>query len=101
VHPNPRVAMRGEEMGFLRDRGPGGTHHTMREQPFSFGEDFWTETDTGEKELDLKRDGRTVAPITKAFATPLRERFSIEIAPDEDDALILARTVCIDRMGHR
>jgi uncharacterized protein YxjI len=30
-----------------------------------------------------------------------RETYGIEIAPDEDDALILAATVCIDGMADR
>jgi uncharacterized protein YxjI len=34
----------------LRDRGgPGGTRYTMREKMFSIGDDFWIETDSGER----------------------------------------------------
>jgi uncharacterized protein YxjI len=94
--------------------------------------------------MEIERDGRGVATVTKALLAPLRERFSIdvadggdmeasgnivdheysierggdqvaevskrwlnmrdtygiEIAEDEDDALILAVTVCIDQMSH-
>jgi len=94
--------------------------------------------------MEIERDGHTVATVKKALITPLRERFSIEVAGGEDmesngdivdheyaitrggdrvaqvskrwfrmrdaygieieerddDALILAITVCIDQMSH-
>jgi uncharacterized protein YxjI len=94
--------------------------------------------------MEIERDGETVATIAKALLTPLRDRFSIdvadgedmeakgnivdheysinrrgdqvaqvskdwfrmrdsygiEIAADENDALILAVAVCIDQMSH-
>jgi len=167
-------------MGLLRNRGPEGTRYTMREKLFSIGDDFWIETDGGEKafkvngkafrlretfvlespsgeelftikekklsirdKMEIEHDGKTVATIKKALISPLRERyeieveggpdmeakgnivdhefkferdgdkvaevskrwlrvrdtFGVEVAPDQDDALILACTVCIDAMG--
>ena len=167
-------------MGLLRNRGPQGTRYTMREKMFAIGDDYWIETETGERALkvngkalrirdtlvlespageelftiqekklsvrdkmEIERDGRTVATIKKALVSPLRDRFSIEVdggpdleakgnivdheyefkrggdkvaevskrwfrmrdtygievAPDVDDALILACTVCIDQMS--
>jgi uncharacterized protein YxjI len=94
--------------------------------------------------MEIERDGKAVAAVRKAFMTPLRDRFSIEveggesmeakgdivdheytierggakvaevskrwfrmrdtygieIAEAQDDALILAVTVCIDQMSH-
>ncbi|MFL5928682.1 MAG: LURP-one-related/scramblase family protein [Gaiellaceae bacterium] len=168
-------------MPLLRGRrgDDGGTKYQMREKLFSIGDDYWIETDAGqrafkvdgkalrlrrtlvletpeghevftiqEKKLSLRdkmaieRDGRTVATVRKALVTPLRDRFSvdveggedmeakgnivdheytiergghkvaeaskrwfrvrdtygIEIAEGQDDALILAITVCIDQM---
>jgi len=164
----------------LRDRGgPEGTRYTMREKMFSIGDDFWIETEGGERafkvngkalriretlvvegpsgeelftiqekklsvrdKMEVERGGRTVATIKKALVG-LRDRYSIEVeagghlsakgnvvdheyeierdgekvaevskrwfrvrdtygievAPGQDDALILAVTVCIDRMG--
>jgi uncharacterized protein YxjI len=164
----------------LRDRGgPEGTRYTMREKLFSIGDDFWIETQDGERALKVngkalrlretlvlespsgeelftvqekklsvrdkmhvEHDGRTVATVKKALVG-IRDRFSIEIegggelhakgnvvdheykierdgdtvaevskrwfrvrdtygievAPGQDDALILALTVCIDQMG--
>ncbi len=170
-------------MPLLRGRrdDDGGTTYQMREKLFAIGDDYWIETDGGERvfkvngkalrirdtfvletpsgdelftiqEKKLQRarqDGdrarrHTVATVKKALISPLRDRFSIdvedgedmeakgnivdheykierggdrsaevskrwfrvrdtygiEIAPEQDDALILAVTVCIDQMTH-
>ncbi|HEX2346409.1 MAG TPA: LURP-one-related family protein [Gaiellaceae bacterium] len=36
-------------MGLLRNRGPQGTRYTMREKLFAIGDDFWIETEGGER----------------------------------------------------
>ncbi len=170
-------------MGLLhRHEDLGGTRYQMREKLFAIGDDFWIETEGGqrafkvngkalriretfvlespsgeelfkiqEKKLHIRdtmkieRNGDTVATVKKALITPLHDRFSIEIedggelsakgnivdheyeieregkkvaeiskrwfriretygieiAPGENDALILAAAVCIDEMaGH-
>jgi uncharacterized protein YxjI len=167
-------------MGFLHRHEMGGTRYRMREKLFAIGDDFWIETEDGQKAfkvdgkalrvrktfilktpdgedlfkiqerkltirdtMKIERDDETVATIKKALITPLRDRFSIElekgddlsakgnivdheyeierdgdkvaevskrwfrirdtygieIAPGQDDALILAATVCIDEMS--
>ncbi len=170
-------------MGLLhRHNEVDGTRYQMREKLFSIGEDYWIQTEGGqrafkvngkalriretfilespsgeelfkiqEKKLHIRdtmkveHDGDTVATIKKALITPLRDRFAIEledggelsakgnivdheyeierdgnkiaeiskrwfrirdtygieIAPGENDALILAATVCIDEMADR
>ena len=170
-------------MGFLRrDDQPAGTRYQMREKLLSIGDDFWIETDSGERvfkvngkalrirstfilenpsgdelfkiqkrelrirdTMKVERDGDTVATVKKALVTPFRDRFSvelegggelsakgnvvdhefeierdgdkvaeiskrwfrvrdtygIEVAPGQNDALILALTVCIDEMARR
>jgi len=166
----------------LRDRrGDDGTKYQMREKLFAIGDDYWIETDGGERvfkvngkalrirdtfvletpegdelftiqekklsvrdKMEIEREGHTVATVKKALVSPLRDRFSIdvddgedieatgnivdheykierggdkvaevskrwfrmrdtygiEIASGQDDALILAVTVCIDQMTH-
>ena len=161
---------------------PAGTRYQMREKLFAIGDDFWVETEGGQRAfkvdgkalrvrstfilespsgeelvkiqektlrvrdtMEIEHNGDTVATVKKALVTPLRDRFSIdlkdggelsakgnivdheyeierdghkiaeiskrwfrvrdtygiEIAPGENDALILAATVCIDEMaGH-
>ncbi|HUA02426.1 MAG TPA: LURP-one-related family protein [Solirubrobacteraceae bacterium] len=170
-------------MGFLhRHDEPDGTRYQMREKLFAIGDDFWIETDGGDRAfkvngkalrarstfilespsgdelfkiqekklrihdtMEIEHDGDTVATIKKALVTPFRDRFSIEcengdelsakgnvvdhefeierngkkvaeiskrwfrvrdtygieVAPGENDALILAATVCIDEMAGR
>jgi uncharacterized protein YxjI len=170
-------------MGFLhRDDEPAGTRYRMREKLLSIGDDFWIETEGGERAfkvdgkalrarstfilespsgdelfkiqerelrvrdtMKVQRSGDTVATVKKALVTPFRDRFTvaleaggelsakgnvvdhefeierdgekiaeiskrwfrlrdtygIEIAPAQDDALILALTVCIDEMARR
>ena len=170
-------------MGLLRrHEGLGGARYQMREKIFAVGDDFWIETEDGQRAfkvdgkalrirntfiletpsgeelfkiqekklrvrdtMEIERDGETVATIKKALITPLRDRFAIdvegggelsakgnivdheyeierggdkiaevskrwfrvrdtygiEVAPGENDALILAATVCIDEMAGR
>ena len=49
-------------------------------------------------EYEIKRDGEKVAEISKRWLR-VRDAYGIEVAPGEDDALILALAVCIDQMG--
>ena len=51
-------------------------------------------------EYEIERDGQKVAEISKRWFR-VRETYGIEIAPGENDALILAATVCIDEMAGR
>jgi uncharacterized protein YxjI len=167
-------------MPLLRRRDEAaGTRYQMREKVFAIGDDFWVETEDGQRAfkvdgkalrvrstfilespageelfkiqekavrvrdtMEIERDGDTVATIKKALVSPLRDRFSIdlkdggdlsakgnivdheyeierdgqkiaevskrwfriretygiEVAPGEDDALIIAVAVCIDEM---
>jgi uncharacterized protein YxjI len=169
-------------MGLLRrHKGVGGARYRMREKLFAIGDDFWIETEDGERAykvdgkalrirstfvmespsgeelfkiqerklrvrdtMEIEHDGETVATIKKALISPLRDRFTIyleddgelnvkgnvvdheyeiereghkvaevskrwlrvrdtygiEIAPEENDALILAASVCLDEMAH-
>ena len=51
-------------------------------------------------EYEIERDGNKVAEISKRWFR-IRDTYGIEVAPGENDALILAATVCIDEMaGH-
>jgi uncharacterized protein YxjI len=105
-------------MGFLhRHEDADPTRYRMREKLFAIGEDFWIETEGGERAfkvdgkalrlrdtfvlkdatgedlfkaqakklrihdtMKIERDGDTVATIKKALVAPLRDRFSISLA---------------------
>jgi uncharacterized protein YxjI len=49
-------------------------------------------------EYKIERDGHKIAEISKRWFR-VRETYGIEVAPGENDALILAATVCIDEMS--
>jgi uncharacterized protein YxjI len=51
-------------------------------------------------EYEIERDGDKVAEISKRWFR-VRETYGIEIAPGENDALIVAAAVCIDEMARR
>jgi uncharacterized protein YxjI len=50
-------------------------------------------------EYEIERDGDTVATVSKRWFR-VRDTYGVEIAPGEDDALVLAITVCIDALSH-
>jgi uncharacterized protein YxjI len=49
-------------------------------------------------EYEIERDGDTVATVSKRWFR-VRDTYGVEIAPGQDDALILAITVCMDTMA--
>jgi uncharacterized protein YxjI len=51
-------------------------------------------------EYEIERDGEKVAAVSKRWFR-IRDTYGIEIAPGENDPLILAATVCIDEMSGR
>ena len=51
-------------------------------------------------EFEIERDGDKIAEISKRWLR-VRDTYGIEIVPGQDDALILALTVCIDEMARR
>jgi uncharacterized protein YxjI len=51
-------------------------------------------------EYEIERDGNKVAEISKRWFR-VRDTYGIEIGPGENDALIVAATVCIDEMAGR
>ena len=50
-------------------------------------------------EYEIERDGETVATVSKRWFA-VRDTYGVAIAPGEDDALVLAITVCIDTLSH-
>jgi uncharacterized protein YxjI len=50
-------------------------------------------------EYEIERDGRTVAQVSKRWFR-VRDTYGIEVAAGENDAFLIAATVCIDQMAH-
>jgi uncharacterized protein YxjI len=62
------------------------------------GEDMEAKGNIVDHEYKIERGGDKVAEISRRWFR-IRDTYGIEIAPGQDDALILAVTVCIDRMS--
>jgi uncharacterized protein YxjI len=61
------------------------------------GEEMEAKGNIVDHEYKIERGGDTVAEVSKRWFR-IRDTYGIEIAPGQDDALILAVTVCIDQM---
>jgi uncharacterized protein YxjI len=62
------------------------------------GEDMEAKGNVVDHEYKIERGGDRVAEVSKRWFR-IRDTYGIEIAPGQDDALILAVTVCIDQMS--
>jgi uncharacterized protein YxjI len=63
------------------------------------GKDLEAKGNIVDHEYKIERDGDHVAEVSKRWFR-VRDTYGIEIAPGENDALILAIVVCIDQMSH-
>jgi uncharacterized protein YxjI len=62
------------------------------------GEDMEAKGNIVDHEYKIERDGHKVAEVSKRWFR-VRDTYGIEVAPGQDDALILGVAVCIDQMG--
>ena len=65
-------------MGLLRDRGPDGTRYTMREKMFAIGDDFWIETEQGEKAFKVNGKALRVRDTLVLESPSGEELFTIQ-----------------------
>ena len=63
------------------------------------GDDLEAKGNIVDHEYKIARDGDKVAEVSKRWFR-IRDTYGIEIGPGQDEALILAVAVCIDRMTH-
>jgi uncharacterized protein YxjI len=63
------------------------------------GADMHAKGNLVDHEYEIDRDGETVATVSKRWFA-VRDTYGVAIAPDEDEALLLAITVCIDALSH-
>jgi uncharacterized protein YxjI len=63
------------------------------------GQDMEAKGNIVDHEYKIERDGDKIAEVSKRWFR-VRDTYGIEIDPGQDDALILAITVCIDQMTH-
>jgi uncharacterized protein YxjI len=64
------------------------------------GPDLEAKGNIVDHEYEFKRNGDKIAEVSKRWFR-MRDTYGIEIAPGEDDALLLACSVCIDQMSRR
>jgi uncharacterized protein YxjI len=50
-------------------------------------------------EYEVERDGRKIAEVSKRWFR-IRDSYGIEVAAGENDAFLIAVTVCIDQLAH-
>ena len=62
------------------------------------GDDMEAKGNIVDHEFKFERGGDKVAEVSKRWFR-VRDTYGVEVAPDQDDALILACTVCIDQMS--
>jgi uncharacterized protein YxjI len=63
------------------------------------GEDMEAKGNIVDHEYKIERGGEKVAEVSKRWFR-VRDTYGIEVAPGQDDALMIALTVCIDQMTH-
>ena len=63
------------------------------------GEDMEAKGNIVDHEYQVERGGQQVAEVSKRWFR-VRDTYGIEIAPAQDDPLLLAVIVCIDQMSH-
>ena len=63
------------------------------------GEDMEAKGNVVDHEYEIERGGEKVGEVSKRWFR-VRDTYGIEVAPGQDDALILAAAVCIDQMAH-
>ena len=63
------------------------------------GADLSAKGNLVDHEYEITRDGDTVATVSKRWFA-VRDTYGVAVAPGEDDALLLAITVCIDALAH-
>ena len=61
------------------------------------GEDMEAKGNVVDHEYKIERGGNQVAEVSKRWFR-VRDTYGVEVVPGQDDALILAVTVCIDQM---
>ncbi|TCC11262.1 LURP-one-related/scramblase family protein [Kribbella soli] len=61
------------------------------------GPDLKAHGNVVDHEYEIKRDGDTIAHISKSWFR-VRDTYGVEIAPDEDETLLLATVVALEQL---
>lgn len=67
---------------------------------FENGDDYTAKGNFVYHEYEIEREGEKVAEVSKKNWLRVRDTYGVEIVGEQEVALILAVTVCIDEMSH-
>ena len=73
--------------GDVPEGAPAGTRYLLREKLLTFGDDFWIENDRGEQIF-----------LVDDKVLRVRDTYGVAVVGGQNDALVLAITVCIDHL---
>jgi uncharacterized protein YxjI len=96
-----------ETMEIERDGAPAATVHKELFSPLHHrsvidlagGGELEAVGNILDKEFEIRGGGRTLARISRAWFT-VRDTYGVDVAPGEDDVLMLAVAVALDRIQH-
>jgi uncharacterized protein YxjI len=99
-------ALRIRDTLVLEDASSGDELYKIQEKKLTIrdsievegGEDMEAKGNIVDHEYKIERGGKRVAEVSKRWFR-IRDTYGIEIAPGQEEALILAVTVCIDQMS--
>jgi uncharacterized protein YxjI len=74
-------------------------HHRAKIDLHDGGGDWEAVGNIIDKDFEIKDGHRTVARISRKWFR-MRDTYGVEVAPGENDALIIAIAVCLDRIHH-
>jgi uncharacterized protein YxjI len=74
-------------------------HRTAIGRPGPAARDLDAKGNIVDHEYTIERGGDKVAEVSKRWFR-VRDTYGIQVSPGQDDALVLAVAVCIDRMTH-
>ena len=63
------------------------------------GQDMQAQGNIVDHEYEIEADGRKIAEVSKKWFR-VRDTYGVEVAPDQNPALLLAVAVAIDEMAH-
>jgi uncharacterized protein YxjI len=92
-----------DSMKIERDSGDATVHKALVGLRDRFkidvdgGADLSAHGNLVDHEYEIERDGDTVATVSKRWFR-VRDTYGVEIEPGQDDALVLAITICIDAL---
>ena len=100
------VAIR-ETMEIERDGAPSATVHKVLVSPLHHR--YVVDIDGGgqleavgnliDKEFQIQDGGQVVAQVSRAWFR-IRDTYGVDVAPGQDDVLMIAIAVCLDRIHH-